>query len=279
MPVKESGKFSPASKKTELSKEEKKRFTGVIVKNIPEAVPDTLILKLLAGEDLDEDNVIDIKTNRINGKASVEVVNLENEKCISIVDRINGTVFHGNKIFCRGLSNLYSPVKTDSDNPNDDKEMVDKVDEASTPEKIQPVALPDPSVLSPPAKNVSITISSQIPGLPPSTPLTKNQAKKLRKKAADAAKKEYDSSSFLKIPKPRKNSLIPGLSEFIFGDDESMMGDDENYDTADDDNSGNVSDVVSKFEGLLPKNKKRVFSPEERIQERNFRSRRETSTT
>ena len=279
VPVKESGKFSPASKKTELSVEEKKRFTGVIVKNIPEAVPDTLILKLLAGEDLDEDNVIDIKTNRINGKASVEVVNLENEKCISIVDRINGTVFHGNKIFCRGLSNLYSPVKTDSDNPNDDKEMVDKVDEASTPEKIQPVALPDPSVLSPPAKNVSITISSQIPGLPPSTPLTKNQAKKLRKKAADAAKKEYDSSSFLKIPKPRKNSLIPGLSEFIFGDDESMMGDDENYDTADDDNSGNVSDVVSKFEGLLPKNKKRVFSPEERIQERNFRSRRETSTT
>ena len=96
-------------------------------------------------------------------------------------------------------------------------------------------------------------------------------------KAVEAAKKENGSSSFLKIPKPKKNSMILGQSEFIFGDDESMMGDDEHYDTADDDNSGNVSDVVLKFEGLLPKNKKRVFSPEESNNERSSRSRIETT--
>ena len=38
VPVKESGKFSPAFKKTELSEEEKNRFTEVIIKNILEAV-------------------------------------------------------------------------------------------------------------------------------------------------------------------------------------------------------------------------------------------------
>ena len=223
------------------------------------------------------ENVTDIKINRLNGKASVEVVNLENEKCISTVNGINGTVFHGNKIFCRGLSNLYSPVKTDT--PEIEKETVVKVDEASNPEKIQPDASSDPSVSSPPAKTVSITISSQIPGLPPSTPLTKSQAKKQRKKAAEAAKKELESgpNSFLKIPKQSKKSLIMGSSEFIFGDDESMLGDDEHYDTADDDNYGNVSNFVSKFEGLLPKGK-RVLSPEERIQERSCRSRKEKFT-
>ena len=111
-----------------------------------------------------------------------------------------------------------------------------------------------------------------IPGLPPGVPLSKNQAKKLRKKvAADAAKKELlENGEFgknLRTPSSGKNrnSLLFGSSEYIFSDDD--------YDTADDENSsGNVSNFVSKFEAKS-KSLKRNFSPEEKIANRSNKSR------
>ena len=70
--------FTPAAKKIETTAEEKALFTGVIIKNLPEALPIKYITDMLASAGVeDAESKTSISSN--NHKATAEVINLSSE--------------------------------------------------------------------------------------------------------------------------------------------------------------------------------------------------------
>ena len=103
-------RFTPAAKKTEPSAIETNLFTGVVIKNIPEALPRKHIEELLKNAGVDEVGPnTTIQTH--NGKTTVEVINLGSDICCKVIENLNETKVSDNKIYCRGLSDLSSPMK------------------------------------------------------------------------------------------------------------------------------------------------------------------------
>ena len=93
----------------EPTNEETSLFTGVVIKNIPEALPKKDIEDLLAKSGV-EDVAAKIKITTNNGKSTAEVTNLESEICCKVIEDLNETKVGENKIYCRGFSDLTSPT-------------------------------------------------------------------------------------------------------------------------------------------------------------------------
>ena len=103
-------RFTSVAKKTEPSAIETNLFTGVVIKNIPEALPRKHIEELFKNAGVDEVGPnTTIQTH--NGKTTVEVINLGSDICCKVIENLNETKVSENKIYCRGLSDLSSPVK------------------------------------------------------------------------------------------------------------------------------------------------------------------------
>ena len=163
--------FTPPAKKFDPTDEEKALYTGVIIKNIPEAFPKKDIADLLAEAGVvDADEKIHITIN--NNKATAEVTNLTSMDCNNVIEKLNQTKISENTIFCRGLSDLSSPLKSKDVNVTDN--VVDIAETADiSDEKVKSPAKPLPLVI--------------VPGLV-QTPLTLNQQKKLKRKQNKALK-------------------------------------------------------------------------------------------
>ena len=253
--IRESSSFSPATKQIAPDNEEQSRFTGVVVKNLPEAIPGKDVLDILETAGLTD--TPDYKIKRNNGKASIEVNNLDSKLCIEVIDNLNKATVHGNRIYCRGLSNLHSPVSKPQtslpDKPN--HTPMTQLPAVSAPAIKTTPTTEDSTAKSPlfPPLNpfpktplLKITpihnnhLNSQIPGLPPA-PLTKSQKKKLRKFRAKA---------------DHNNSLDDSDFEFTY---ESCAEDLENSKRK----SKSVQDLVATIETIGVPINKRPYSPEE----------------
>ena len=111
MEIKDSEKFTP--RKTELKEEEAGRLTGIILKNLPIALPDKDILEALYEAGAPSSSSIEIQRPEGAHKASAEINNLGSPDCKTIIGNLYGKIIHGNKVFCRGSSNLHSPEKNE----------------------------------------------------------------------------------------------------------------------------------------------------------------------
>ena len=99
----------------------KDRLTGVVVKNLPEALPDKEVELIVKAAGLDEKHPR--KTTKFGGKMTVVINDLENKLCLEIIEKLDGMKVHDNKIYCKGLSELYTPEKKDG-NPVDSNPVI-----------------------------------------------------------------------------------------------------------------------------------------------------------
>lgn len=88
-------------------------------------------------------------------KASAEINDLDNSVCLNAISYLNGKVLFGNKIYCKGSSNLFTPTRDITDTAGKNGSPSSKI--SLTPD------------------------ASSIPGLV----LSKRQLKKLNKKKAN----------------------------------------------------------------------------------------------
>ena len=179
--VRDSNEFTPV--KNSLANVEINKFTGVLIKNLPIALsdPDLVAVAIEGGASPSDD--IKIHKPKAGLKAILEIHNIDNSKCQHLIGNLNGKLVHGTRIYCKGLSDLYTPEKNSGTEKQEDNEnSVTK----SSPE------VKETQKLSP---------SPTIPGLHVNT-LTKSQLKKLKKNRS----KELNQSNVLGV----------NLSEFDF---------------------------------------------------------------
>ena len=119
--IKDSDKCT--SQKNELTEEETTRFTGIILKNLPIALPDRDIIEVLI--EAGAPTTSNFQIHRPEGalKASLEINNLDSQECRNIIDRLQGKIINGNKVFCRGSSDLHTPKKNEKEEANNDSEI------------------------------------------------------------------------------------------------------------------------------------------------------------
>ena len=119
--IKDSSKFTP--QKNELTDEETARFTGIILKNLPIALSDKDINEVF--NEAGAPTTRDIQIIRPEGalKASAEINNLDSMECKKIIDYFQGKVIHGNKVFCKGSSDLHTPKKNEKEDAIKDPEF------------------------------------------------------------------------------------------------------------------------------------------------------------
>ena len=203
VPIHTNLSFTPVTTRVEPSKEDINLYTGVVVKNIPEALPEKDIRELFVNAGVDEGD-LEIKLVTHNGKVTAEVINLESETCCKLIESLNETKVGENKIYCRGFSDLSSPPKTNpeaeveqkNENDQEEKEIEEPIDEENIPGKVD-----DKDVHTP--KHIQITPKLIMPGLP-ETVLSLNQQKKLLRKQN----------------KLEKHGTARALDDFDFSDDE-----------------------------------------------------------
>ena len=147
--------FTPRFKKDAADNVDVEKYTGVVIKNVPESLPDTEVRRTLAEAGLADDEG-KVNINRSGNKTCVEIDELDSKKCLELITNLNESIVHGNKIFCRGLSELSSPITSDngqnetSAEHKDDKKVEEEIASQSgtqNPEQSLPSTL-DPIIES-----------------------------------------------------------------------------------------------------------------------------------
>ena len=166
-------------------------------------------------------------------KASVEINNLNNEVCKTIIANLHEKFVHGNRFFCRGSSDLYTPQK------NYDPKSIDQSGENGTKAVEVPVEVNKPEVpKKSPTKNISADLKT-IPGLPPQAiSITKSQLRKIKKNVKSKA--VVNPLAFLD-PATQKALGHYNLKDFDFSDN------DEDDESKDKNSPGNIN-IIEKLE-------------------------------
>ena len=153
------------------------------------------------------------------------------------MDNLNGKVFFGNKLYCKGLTNLFSHEK---DKKEKDDEKSGKQEQTGTAaEKI-------------PEENISK--DTTIPGLIITPDPTKNQKKKAKRKLKVNDKDESKSltaKDFMKNGKPKIRAPrdIPSVSDYEF--DETSDIEDNVSDKSKFFKSSKVNSIVDNIEKAI----------------------------
>ena len=203
-------------------------------------------------------------------KASAEINDLDSLECKKIIDYFQGKVIHGNKVFCRGSSDLHTPNKNEKEDGNKDSEI-----ESSASNPISKDSTPTQSKIKEDLNKsntkeqaqMTLNIEGQspaktpvqtIPGLPSEAlALTKNQIKKLKKNSK--LKSAKNSQQFESLDQTTQKAIADyKLGEFVFDDseDETKYNDNKLRNP-----SISVNDIVDKLEKKEEKKRGRS-SPE-----------------
>ena len=245
VPVHDGNNFSPVHKNAPMDAQEKEKLTGIVIKNIPEAVPNKEVDLLLKNVGIDEKHPKQI--NKFDGKITVEINDIENILCLEVIEKLNGTKVHDNKIYCRGLSPLYTPEKK--------AEHEEEINDTPNPK---------------------ITVNGRKPDIPGLTisELTKSQKKRekrKKRKMENPVLEELQVKDFLKNNSEKKqlnaeNNIEPG--DFIFSDNTSSDDEEDAYNTCDYDSEVDpgmnkavkVAEVVANIEAADPTYRERTLS-------------------
>ena len=81
--------FSPVAKLSPLVNSDTEQFSGVLIKNLPEALPGKELRLLLTQAGLDEDH--SLKIEKFGGKMTVEINNVDNKLAKNLINFLNNT--------------------------------------------------------------------------------------------------------------------------------------------------------------------------------------------
>ena len=179
--IKSSATFTPPSKHNPEKNDKSNNLKGVVIKNLPEKIPDEEIEAFLHSKGLKpSEGKITIKRNKNNTAADVEDINNETSK--ELIENLHEKIFFNKKVYCRGLLTLETPPK---------EKTQPEAKETKTPEKSLP----------------------KIPGL------AKEEIKKAEKKSKEKKKKtEKKNKVEMKTVEKNKPEYFPkhNLNEFVF---------------------------------------------------------------
>ena len=222
--VVEKDNFSPVAKLSHVANSAIDSFMGVLIKNLPEALPPKELRQLLTQAGLDDEH--SLKIDRFGGKMTVEISSITNELAKVLIDSLNGIKVHDNKIYCRGVADLFTPEKQTVET----SQQIPKIDvQESSPQSI-------------------------IPGLVLEEK-SKSQRKRERKKKKPTEKietltlKDLRAKHFIKL-----NKAICDTTEFEFSDVFPSETDDDLYNTCnyESDSSDSDSDQDDKQQSKKP---------------------------
>ena len=251
--------FTPTHRKQEITPAEASKFTGVAVKNLPKDIPENDIKHFLEASGLPMGcNTFTIM--RTSKNTNVDVEDLSNSACSSLIKNIHGKVFFNLKIYCRGMSNVMTPKKkTDIENESESGDA-DKVNNGGAGQ--EDLIVSDLDKAADTATDTATTAATEsaktkgnvkkgkksdektkphIPGLPVEK-VNKQNKKKNKNKLGLSSHKNLNKNDFL-IAEPSK------VDDYIFSDSQE--------DSENDDNSSKFferSPLESISEHLTPRN-------------------------
>ena len=202
-------------------------------------------------------------------KASAEMNNLDSLECKKIIDYFKDKVVHGNKVFCRGSSDLHTPKKNEEEDATKDSKNESNASNSIPKDSSPTKSNKENAIISNTKELVQTTpnIDGQSPAKPPvqtipglpseALSLTKNQIKKLKKNSK--LKSAKNSQHLESLDQTTQKALAEyKLGEFVFDDseDETKYNDNKIRNP-----SISVNDIVDKLEKKEEKKRGRS-SPE-----------------
>ena len=218
VPIKENERFTPPHKKSALPMVNE-NYTGVVIKNLPLEMTENDLKKFLVSKGLPEE-ASKMKIGKTERSTRVDIEDINGETCLNLIKNIHEKKFFDRVIYCRGLRDLITPVKTNTTEDNAAADNKSTELKAST----QTGAI---------QRNTSSpTKASIIPGL------SKDELAKAAKKARQKLKKNEKS---MKSSKP-ENSIRETFLKTPVSPDPTT-----NYEFSDTEGSPSPSATSSKF--------------------------------
>ena len=199
--------FTPPQRRNKLSSDEKAKFTGVSIKNLPKDIPDQAIIAFLETKGLPM-GWKKVKFIRNQKNTNVDIDGIEAVVCETLIENFHEQICFDMKTYCRGMSRVITPIKPSTDNNS-----------PVTPQQPEHQQLASIS----PGKNCTTektnSPGSKIPGLSEKDfkKSQKNKKKKNKEITSSEKKKreQYKQKYFIKVGKSKH-----GMDEFIFSENE-----------------------------------------------------------
>ena len=196
-PIKTNTHFTPPQKPIPIESQET-NLIGVVVKNLPENIPEEDIIKFLSTKGLDQKDA-EIKIHHNKKNTNVDIEGISNETIAILIKNLHENIFFNKKVYCRGLQAVHTP-KTKK--PSDITSAAVETNQGN--------------------QNTS-PLLKQIPGLP-----IAEQKKAEKKKQQETSKNEKKTIGKKKKGENKTGSSVatyiskedPKLKDFLFKDDE-----------------------------------------------------------
>ena len=119
--IKESGQFTPPHKSKPKECQDKDKFVGVTIKNLPKDIPEREVTLFLEGQGLDiaHPGVNIIKNFK---STKVDITDLDAKLCNTMIENIHERVFFTRKVYCRGVLEVTKLGSNNADQPTHDAE-------------------------------------------------------------------------------------------------------------------------------------------------------------
>ena len=99
----------------------KNNITAVVVKNLPEGLPETDIKEFLKSKGLDDEASAALKIYHNKKNTNIDIENITNSVAQILITNLNEKVFFNKKVYCRALLAVNSPENRANDTKSSDK--------------------------------------------------------------------------------------------------------------------------------------------------------------
>ena len=113
IPLKDTDKFTPTHRKPNIANQNNNIYSGVVIRNFPPTITEEDIMSFLVSKGLPEEH-LDFKISTSNKNKNVDIENINNEICATLISKIHEQIYFNMKIYCRGLQNLVTPKKKEN---------------------------------------------------------------------------------------------------------------------------------------------------------------------
>ena len=193
--IKESGQFTPPHKTKPKECQDKAKFVGVTVKNLPKDLPEREIVLFLENHGLGAAHPgVNITKNFRSIK--VDITNLDAKVSNTLIENIHEKVFFSRKVYCRGVVEVTKVGPSNTDQPTHvDDEVVSESGNIA-----QESALPNPGLVTEKAQTTPVSTNAKSSSTTATTAVPTTEKVKPSPKSKDKSK-----------TKTPPKATIPGL--------------------------------------------------------------------